>query len=221
MSLVGAGVFVKPYALILVPWLLFAAGISGLVAFAATFVGGLLLPATVYGWSGNLEQVRGWYRTVTDTTAPNLLAPENVSVATMWAKWLGPGPQASSLATVDRRCRSGRGSVRLDLAASSAAAGLPRVWPADAARAAHVAAGLGLRPAARDAGGRLPGRSLPRDGAPVADRHGGGVRVHELHDLRPARPHALRPDDGAVGRQRRGAGSRGHASSLVRRRGLA
>jgi Glycosyltransferase family 87 len=98
--LVGAGVFVKPYALILVPWLLFAAGISGLVAFAATFVGGLLLPATVYGWSGNLEQLRGWYWTVTDTTAPNLLAPENISVATMWAKWLGPGPQASSLATV-------------------------------------------------------------------------------------------------------------------------
>ena len=40
VSLVGAGVFVKPYALILVPWLLFAAGISGLVAFAATFAGG-------------------------------------------------------------------------------------------------------------------------------------------------------------------------------------
>ena len=97
--LVGAGVFVKPYALILVPWLWFAAGPASLVAFAATFAGGLLLPAAVYGWSGNLEQIGGWYRTVTDTTAPNLLAPENVSVATMWAKWLGPGPTASSLAT--------------------------------------------------------------------------------------------------------------------------
>jgi hypothetical protein len=98
--LVGTGVFVKPYALILVPWLVFAAGFTGVAAFTATFAGGLLLPATVYGWSGNLEQVGGWYRTVTDTTAPNLLAPENVSLATMWAKWLGPGPQASSLATV-------------------------------------------------------------------------------------------------------------------------
>ena len=97
--LVGAGVFVKPYALILVPWLFFVAGLGGVAAFAATFAAGLVLPATVYGWSGNLEQVRGWYRTVTDTTAPNLLAPENVSVATMWAKWLDPGPTASSLAT--------------------------------------------------------------------------------------------------------------------------
>src|SRR5262245_1578709 len=71
--LVGAGVFVKPYALILVPWLVFAAGAAGVAAFAATFAGGLLLPAVVYGWSGNLEQLVGWYRTVTDTTAPNLL----------------------------------------------------------------------------------------------------------------------------------------------------
>jgi len=77
----------------------FTAGAAGVAAFAATFAVGLLLPAVVYGWSGNLEQLAGWYRTVTDTTAPNLLAPENVSAATMWAKWLGPGPTASMLAT--------------------------------------------------------------------------------------------------------------------------
>jgi hypothetical protein len=98
-ALVGAGVFVKPYALILVPWLLFAAGPAAIMAFTATLAAGLLLPATVYGWSGNLDQLGGWYRTVTDTTAPNLLAPENVSIATMWAKWLEPGQTASTLAT--------------------------------------------------------------------------------------------------------------------------
>lgn len=99
-ALVGAGVFVKPYALILVPWLWFAAGAGAVGAFAATFAAGLLLPAAVYGWSGNLDQVLGWYRTVTDTTAPNLLAPENISLATMWAKWIGPGSMASTLAAV-------------------------------------------------------------------------------------------------------------------------
>jgi hypothetical protein len=97
-ALVGAGVFVKPYALILVPWLFFAAGRQGLGACAVVLALGLLAPALVYGWSGNVEQLTGWYHTVTDTTAPNLLAPENVSVATMWAKWLGAGPTASSLA---------------------------------------------------------------------------------------------------------------------------
>jgi hypothetical protein len=35
---------------------------------------------------------------VTDTTAPNLLLPENVSLATMWAKWIGVGPLAAQLA---------------------------------------------------------------------------------------------------------------------------
>jgi hypothetical protein len=97
-ALVGLGVFVKPYALILVPWLAFAAGTAGLAACAAVVAAGLLAPAALYGWHGNLDQLAGWYRTVTDTTAPNLLAPENVSFATMWAKWMGAGPPASRLA---------------------------------------------------------------------------------------------------------------------------
>jgi hypothetical protein len=61
-------------------------------------VAGLLLPAATYGWNGNLALLHGWYRTVTDTTAPNLLTPENISFASMWAKWLGPGPAAHGLA---------------------------------------------------------------------------------------------------------------------------
>ena len=35
-------------------------------------VGGLLLPAASYGWNGNLTLLHEWYRTVTDTTGPNL-----------------------------------------------------------------------------------------------------------------------------------------------------
>jgi hypothetical protein len=97
-ALVGLGVFVKPYAVILLPWLLPGAGLRGVVAAAMVLIAGLLAPALFYGWSGNLDQVIGWYRTVTDTTAPNLLQPENVSLATMWAKWLGPGPLAGQLA---------------------------------------------------------------------------------------------------------------------------
>ena len=59
---------------------------------------GLLLPAASYGWNGNLTLLHEWYRTVTDTTGPNLLGAENISFASMWAKWLGPGPTASRLA---------------------------------------------------------------------------------------------------------------------------
>jgi hypothetical protein len=97
-ALVGIGVFVKPYAVILLPWLLPGAGVQGVAAAAVVLAIGLLGPALLYGWTGNIDLVAAWYRTVTDTTAPNLLLPENVSVATMWAKWLGPGALASRMA---------------------------------------------------------------------------------------------------------------------------
>ena len=58
---------------------------------------GLALPAVSYGWEGNIALLQGWYRTVTDTTAPTLLVHENMSLASMWAKWLHPGPLASLL----------------------------------------------------------------------------------------------------------------------------
>jgi hypothetical protein len=52
----------------------------------------------LYGWAGNLALASAWYATVTSTTAPNLLFPENISFAAMWAKWIGTGPLAAGLA---------------------------------------------------------------------------------------------------------------------------
>jgi hypothetical protein len=98
--LVALGVFIKPYALILVPWVWLVAGGPGLIAGAAVLATGLLLPALAFGWQGNIDQVLGWYRTVTDTSAPNLLVKENISFATGWAKWIGVGPLAARLALV-------------------------------------------------------------------------------------------------------------------------
>jgi hypothetical protein len=97
-SLVGAGVFVKPYALVLVPWLAWRLGWRALVTFGVVLAAGLALPAAFYGWSGNLTLLQEWYRTVTETTAPNLLGHENISFASMWTKWIGPGPTATALA---------------------------------------------------------------------------------------------------------------------------
>jgi hypothetical protein len=95
---VAAGVFVKPYALALVPWLVRTFGWRSLVSFTLVMVAGLILPAVSYGWEGNLTLLHEWYRTVTQTTRPNLLVADNVSFASMWAKWIGPGPLASNLA---------------------------------------------------------------------------------------------------------------------------
>jgi len=96
-ALIGAAVFVKPYALILMPWLFVAKGWRAAAMAASVVTTGLLLPATIYGWIGNLDLLRGWLRTVTDSTAPNLLGNDNVSIAAMWAKWLGPGFSATLL----------------------------------------------------------------------------------------------------------------------------
>jgi hypothetical protein len=97
-ALVGAAVFVKPYALILTPWLLVHRGGRAVAAAGAVIIAGLLLPVVVYGWSGNLELLDEWRRTVIDSTPANLLGNDNVSFASMWAKWLGVGQPATVLA---------------------------------------------------------------------------------------------------------------------------
>lgn len=96
----GLAVFVKPYALILLPWLVVSHGLVAGVVGGLTILAGLLVPAVLYGWSGNLDQLAGWWHIVSTSTAPNLLGADNVSLAAMWAKWLSPGPLAAILAAV-------------------------------------------------------------------------------------------------------------------------
>ena len=97
-TLVGLATFVKPYALLLAPWLAATVGLVALAAAAIAVVAGLALPVLVYGWNGNLALLAAWFRTVTETTAPNMLLPENISLVSAWAKWIGAGPLASALA---------------------------------------------------------------------------------------------------------------------------
>ena len=101
---VGAGlllalaVVVKPYAVIFAPWLATRRTRGALLAMAGGLIALLLLPAARYGWDGNLHLLGDWWRTVTATSAPNLLNQDNVSLSAMYAKWLGPGGTAPMLA---------------------------------------------------------------------------------------------------------------------------
>jgi hypothetical protein len=97
-ALVGLATFIKPYTVLLVPWLAATVGLPALVACGFVSLAGLLVPAVSYGWSGNLDLLAGWFRTVTETTAPNLMLPENISFVSAWAKWIGAGPAATALA---------------------------------------------------------------------------------------------------------------------------
>ena len=96
--LIALAIVIKPYALIFLPWL---AAIGAFGAFASAIVGtaaALLLPSLLYGADGTVQLHVAWWRTVTDSTAPNLLNPDNVSLAAMYAKWFGISSSATALA---------------------------------------------------------------------------------------------------------------------------
>lgn len=95
--LVGLGVFVKPYAVVLVPWLALTGGAAPAAVSACVVAAGLALPAVVYGWYGNAHLLAAWFATVTGTTPENLQFPENISLAAMWIKWLGSDVWATRL----------------------------------------------------------------------------------------------------------------------------
>jgi hypothetical protein len=93
--LIAFAVVIKPYAVIFAPWLLARRRVASILALAVGLVAVLVLPVPLYGFSGNAALLRDWWRTVTASTAPNLLGPDNVSLAAMYAKWLGPGSAAA------------------------------------------------------------------------------------------------------------------------------
>ncbi|MCA1652252.1 MAG: DUF2029 domain-containing protein [Acidobacteria bacterium] len=97
-ALFALAIVVKPYAAIILPWLIARRRPASLAAAAAGVIAALLVPASLYGLAGNFALHRDWWRTVSDSTAPNLLSPDNVSTAAMFAKWIGAGTRAAWLA---------------------------------------------------------------------------------------------------------------------------
>jgi Glycosyltransferase family 87 len=98
--LLALAVVVKPYAVIFVPWVASRRNHTALITMTTGIVVLLVLPAARYGWDGNLHLLADWWQTVTSTTAPNLINPDNVSLSALFAKWLGPNPPAPALAAI-------------------------------------------------------------------------------------------------------------------------
>ena len=89
--LLALAVVVKPYAVIFGPWLAARRRAAALAAFAAALVTIAVLPALVYGARGAMALHLDWWHTVAGSTAPNLTNADNVSIAGMFAKWIGEG----------------------------------------------------------------------------------------------------------------------------------
>ena len=96
-ALIALAVIVKPYAVLFLPWLA-AVRRSAFVLASACVVGALVLPIVVYGAATTMNLHLEWWTVVRDSTAPNLLNQDNVSLAAMYAKWLGTGTLAAQLA---------------------------------------------------------------------------------------------------------------------------
>nr|MDQ3418181.1 DUF2029 domain-containing protein [Acidobacteriota bacterium] len=87
--LIAASIVLKPYAVLLLPWLVARRRLESLAGAALGTAVALALPASVYGFDGNAHLLGEWWRTVTDTTAPNLADVNNVSAAAVFARLVG------------------------------------------------------------------------------------------------------------------------------------
>jgi hypothetical protein len=97
--LFALAMIIKPYAVLFLPWLAAGRAMRALAGAAAGLLAALMVPAPLYGWQGTVALHRDWWRTVTESTAPNLLNADNVSLAAMYAKWIGAGTASAVLAT--------------------------------------------------------------------------------------------------------------------------
>lgn len=97
-ALVAAAIVIKPYAVLFLPWLVARGKIRSIATASAGLVVALLLPIVRYGVEGNVVLHREWWRTVTETTAPNLSVYDNISLAAMYFRMVGPGELSATLA---------------------------------------------------------------------------------------------------------------------------
>ncbi len=97
-ALVAVAIVIKPYAVLFLPWLAARRQPASFLAAGGGLALALALPTLLYGVEGNLLLHREWWRTVTETTAPNLLVHDNVSLAAMFFRWFGPGDLSTRLA---------------------------------------------------------------------------------------------------------------------------
>ena len=100
--LIAASLLLKPYGVILLPWLVARGRLRALGAAALGLIVVLILPVPLYGIDGTIELHRAWWHTVVSTTAPNLVTPENVSWLAMYTRWFGEGrwPAVFTVATM-------------------------------------------------------------------------------------------------------------------------
>jgi len=88
-ALTGLSIALKPYAALLLAWLIVTRRWRSALAACVTLAVLLVLPAFVYGFEGNLHLLREWAMTLGQSTPGLLTSNDNVSVVALFTKWLG------------------------------------------------------------------------------------------------------------------------------------
>lgn len=88
-GLLALAAAVKPYAVIFAPYLLLRKRWRALGAAALAGLLMLVVPALVYGWSGNVELLRQWRISLGQSSGVLLDSSDNTSLIAFFLKWLG------------------------------------------------------------------------------------------------------------------------------------
>jgi len=88
-ALAGVAIAVKPYAALLVLYFLVTLRWRSVLAVIIALALCLALPSAFYGVAGNLDQLREWSSSLSDSTPALLTNVDNVSVLAFFTKWLG------------------------------------------------------------------------------------------------------------------------------------
>jgi alpha-1,2-mannosyltransferase len=88
---------IKPYSLIFLPYYAIKKRVAALGGGAAVLAAAFLLPASYYGWRGNLAVHGEWASSLSRSTPPLLASQDNVSLLGLLSKWTGD-PGISSIA---------------------------------------------------------------------------------------------------------------------------
>jgi len=99
-ALAGLAVAIKPYAALLVLYLLVTLRWRSVAAALGVLALCLALPAAFYGVGGNIEQLRQWASTLSASTPVLLTNADNVSVIAFFTKWFGDPIRAARPALI-------------------------------------------------------------------------------------------------------------------------
>jgi hypothetical protein len=85
----GISIFFKPYALVFLPYFLLKRRLKIVASGVAVLAAGLMAPALVFGWGGNLVVLREWVGTLSQSTPVLLAVSDNASLYAFLWKLLG------------------------------------------------------------------------------------------------------------------------------------